>query len=133
RAAIEAARMIEREVVAQLVSIDPQRVVGVAPRLVGVSDVRQASPAAGEAGHDVEAVVVIGKVVARRRSRLVGQVADGGEIAVRWGGRAGEQPASRGGVRGTARRGGGGARYGDVELLLAVGDFVVVIRHAAGI
>src|SRR2546428_4626988 len=126
----EAAGMVEREVVAQLVSIHPQLVVGVAPRLVGVSDVCQAGPATGESGHDVEPILVIGKVVARRRGRLVGQVADGGEIAVRRGGRAREQPAPGGGVRGTACRRRGGARHSDIELLLTVGDFVVVIRHA---
>ena len=125
--------MVEREVVAHLVSIDPECVVAVAPRLVGVPDVRQPRPATGEPRHDVEAVVVIGKVVARRRGRLVGQVADGGEIAVRRGGRAGQQPAPRRRVRRTTRRGRGGARHGNVELLLAVGDFAVVIRHAAGV
>src|SRR2546430_17144850 len=78
--------------------------------------------------------MVIGDVVARRGRRLVGQVADGGDIAVGRRRRAGQQPSSGGGVRWAAcRQRRGGAGDGDVELLLAVRNFVVVSRHAAGV
>ena len=114
--ATEAAGVVQGKVMPELVSIDAELVVAVAPRGPRATDVGEARPAACVVvGHDIELVGVVGEVIARRRCRGVGEVADGRVVATRR-------------CRGTGRQPVG---HGDVEQLLAVGDFVVVVGGAS--
>src|SRR5437867_11894171 len=116
--AIEAARVPEREIVAELVGGDPQLIVAVTPCLIRRADVSKSRPAAGAVvRHDVKAVLVVGKGVARRGGRAVRKAGDRGVVAVRGCCRTRQKPTTGGGVSRATCGSGGLAGHGDVEQL----------------
>src|SRR6266568_2255346 len=94
-AAGEAAGVPQREVVAELVAVDTELIVAIAPRLIGRTDITEAGPAAnGVVGHDIKAIPVIAEDITRRGRRGVAEIGDGRVVASRRRRGVGRQPAA---------------------------------------